>query len=249
MRRIDETGFGDIKIIQDTDAFCYGIDAVLLADFAAGSNMDAFIGDTAGSVKILDLGTGNGIIPLILCHKIQDVYVTGVEIQEKQAKIAEENAAANGLDNRIKIVCSDINDISSQILGSFDMITCNPPYFRRGAGMTSGNTAKMTARHETTADIEDFLFKACEMLKYGGQAAFVYRPGRLTELLNGGVKAGLFPAQLQMIQPFPDKNANIVLVRFIKGKKAELEVLPAISVRDNNGMYTENIDVIYERKK
>ncbi len=241
VRRLDETGFGDIKLFQDTEAFCYGIDAVLLADFASKGNV------RKGSA--LDLGTGNGIVPLIISHKMPDVTITGIEIQKSQADLAAENAAINGLDDRIRIIHSDINDISAAETGKFDIVTCNPPYFKRGAGMISSNSAKMTARHETTADINVFLAKASEMLRAGGDAVFVYRPGRLTELLSGGLNSDLYPSQIRFVHPFSDKNANIVLVRFLKGKKTEPEVLPAISVREPDGKYTKIISQIYERDK
>ena len=115
--------------------------------------------------------------------------------------------------------------------------------------MISSNSAKMTARHETTADINVFLAKASEMLRAGGDAVFVYRPGRLTELLSGGLNSDLYPSQIRFVHPFSDKNANIVLVRFLKGKKTEPEVLPAISVREPDGKYTKIISQIYERDK
>lgn len=226
-------------MLQDPDAFCYGIDSVLAADFAARSVIHV--------KRALDMGTGNGIIPLILSHKTGWTDITGIELQKEQADMARESVEKNGLDQRISILRMDVKDATAEDIGKFDIITCNPPYMKRGSGMISSNTAKMTARHETTADIGDFMAAASKLLTNNGEAVFVYRPSRLAEIFSAAVGSGLSPMECQMICPFRGECANIVLLRFKKGKKTDLIVLPELIVREENGEYTRDILEIYEK--
>lgn len=240
MLRVDDIGFGSLKLFQDTEAFCYGIDSVLLADFASKRN--------GKSGNVIDLGTGNGAVALIMSHKMPEAKITGIEVQREQAELAARTMKENGLEERVRIICSDIKDISKDEYGKYDLVTCNPPYVKQGAGMKSGNIAKMTARHEMTATISDFVKTAAMLMDDNGRAVFVYRPSRLEDLFKAVENAGLSISELQMVCPYADRNANIVLAGMTK-KKANMNVLPQIVVRDENKNYTEEIQDIYERHK
>ena len=239
MLQTDEIGFGGLKLMQSEDAFRYGIDAVILADFASRGN--------ASCEKIIDLGTGNAIIPLILSHKIPGSHITGIEVQTAQADLAQKNVSLNCLEDRISIICSDVLDIDTGRMGKFGLVTCNPPYVKKGAGIMSGNIAKMTARHETTAGLGDFLRVSSGLIDKDGEAVFVHRPHRLTEIFQRATECGLSPAEMRMVFPYPGTNANIVLVRFKKGRNKELTVLPELHVRTKEGAYSDEILRIYEK--
>lgn len=239
MHRSDSIGFGGLELFQDPDAFCYGIDSVLAAGFAARSRINVR--------KALDMGTGNGIIPLILSHKTDWPVIMGIEIQKEQADLARQSIERNGLEQRIGILCMDVKDARAEDIGKYDLITCNPPYMKRGSGMMSSNTAKMTARHETTADIGDFMNAAAELLADKGEVVFVYRPSRLSEIMNAAVNSGLSPMECQMVCPFRGECANIVLLRFKKGQKTPLTVFPELIVREADGEYSQEVLEIYEK--
>ena len=246
MLRVDNTGFGNLKIYQETEAFCYGVDSVLLADYAA-RNSKRFSKEAGGQAgNIIDLGTGNGAVALIMSHKIPDSFITGVEIQKEQAELALRSIRENDLEDRMRIICSDIMDIGEEEYGKYDIVTCNPPYVKFGAGIKSDNAAKMTARHETTAGIEDFVKVASMLLKDDGNALFVYRPSRLKDLFKAAEKADLYISEIQMVHPYAHRNANIVLSKMTK-KNIDLKVLPQMIVREDDGEYTDRIDEIYER--
>lgn len=241
MSHADNIGFGDLRLVQGKDSFRYGIDAVILADFAVSCSSNA--------ARIIDLGTGNAIIPLILSHKIRGSHITGIEVQKEQALLAEENVRLNGLDERITIIRSDILDIDPNEMQRFDIVTCNPPYVKKGAGIQSVNTAKMTARHETTAVLKDFLEISEMLIKDDGTIVFVHRPSRLTELFISARECGLSPVAVRMVCPYPGSNANIVLVKLKKGKNKDLLVLPELHVRSADGAYTQEIEKIYGRNE
>lgn len=248
--RIDDIGFGGLRLAQDPDDFCYGIDAVLLAAHAA-SCVSAQGGAVSGSgLKIADLGTGNGIVPLILSHKLAESSICGIEMDGKRAALAARNAEMNGLTDRISIIESDILDIESELYESFDLVTMNPPYVRAGSGMKNPDPAKagkMTARHETTAGIEEFLASAYRLLRPKGEAVLVHRPSRLTDIMAAARSCRMEPKELRLIRPFEGKEPNICLVRMAKDGGPELKVLPDLVVREADGSYTKEINIIYER--
>lgn len=241
---VESTGFGNIKLIQDKEGFRYGIDAVLLADFA---NM--FL---QGECRIIDLGTGTGIIPLIMSHKNEKALFKGIELQQLYVDMAERSCMLNGLNNRISIIQSDVADIISQeakelVPGCADMVTSNPPYIRKGSGLINGNAAKLTARHETTADLEDFIETAAWLLRDKGHFCMVHRPSRLTDIIYYCRKYMLEPKDIRFVFPQQGKTPNILLLHCVKGGGAELKFLENLCVYDGNGKYTDEIMKIYER--
>lgn len=245
MKRIDDTGFGNIRVIQNS-GYGYGVDAVLLAAFAAG---ETGARRPADGCRIADLGTDCGIVAFILTHKIGTCSVTGIEVREEAARRAEEAVCMNGLEDRVEIVRADILDIASRedMRGIYDAVVSNPPYFRRDAAIPSASEDRYTARHETTADIRDFAHTAAAMLKSGGSFYLVHRPDRLADIITALRDAGLEPKELQMTVPAPGKGANIILIHSVKGAGPELKVLPEIAVHSEEGGYTEDILRIYER--
>lgn len=236
-QRIDEIGFGGRKLKQDTDAFCYGIDAVLLADFCEAGDGE----------KILDLCTGNGVIPVILSALCRPSEIVGIDFQAAAVLLAEENAALNGLDN-LKFICADIAEREELPLdASFDLVSCNPPYFEKGRGLCSAASSKFAARHETTASLEDFVAVAAAALKNGGRFCMVHRPSRLADIVEAVRKHGLEPKRLRMVVSYSKESPNILLIECIKGAGKELKVLPELIVRTEDGEFTEEIKRIYAR--
>ena len=236
MRRTDEIGFGNYRLIQDSDGFSYGVDAVLLSDFSEAS----------GSDDVLDLGTGNGIIPLIVNAKYDPHSITGIELQLGAYILAEENAKENGLSGKIRFICGDVKNIRDLFAAeSFSLVTCNPPYFESGRGVASDGDAKHIARHETSAKLEDFIEAAAWSLKKNGRLVMVHRPSRLADIIDFSRKHGLEPKRLRMVVPHEGESPNIMLIECIKGAGKELRVLPQLAVRQSDGSYTEELNRIY----
>lgn len=256
MLRTDDTGFGNIKVIQKK-GFGYGVDAVLLAAFAAGETGARGIpqGSTAA-----DLGTDCGIVAFILTHKVAGIRVTGVEKREEAADRAREAVSLNGLEDRVRIITADVSGIAggtgtaeteaetSGLRGAFDAVVSNPPYFRRNSAIPSESGDRYIARHETTADIGDFARAAAAMLRDGGSFYLVHRPDRLADIFSALREAGLEPKEMQMVVPAEAQAANIVLIHAVKGAGAELRMLPQIAVHTPDGGYTDDIMRIYERQ-
>lgn len=239
--RIDDTGFGGIRVIQSSE-FGYGVDSVLLAAFAAGET--GARGIARGS-RIADLGTGNGIVAFILAHKIPEAVITGYELQQTAYSRAVRALEMNGLGDRVGFVNCDINDIEGA--ADLDAVVSNPPYFRRQGAIASLSPERYISRHESTADIYDFTNKAASMLKRGGGLYLVHRPDRLADIICAMREAGIEPKYLQMVAPSPDGAANIVLICGIRGAGPELRVLPQIAVHGTDGAYTAEILAAYER--
>ncbi len=239
--RIDETGFGGIRVIQTGD-FGYGVDAVLLAAFAAGETGACGI---RAEARAADLGTGCGIVAFIISHKTGAASVTGYEKQPEAAERASRACILNGLEDKVDIVCCDIKEIRG--VGDHGAVVSNPPYFRRGGAIPSSTGSRYISRHETTADIRDFAIAASSLLAPGGSFYLVHRPDRLPDIFEAMRQAGIEPKELQMVAPRPGAPANIVLIRGVKGAGPELRLLPELTVRDQDGRYTAAITRIYER--
>ena len=241
--RVDQTGFSDIGIIQDPGEFCYGVDSVLLADFCAGLSRKA-----TASTRIMDLGTGSGIIPLILCHKTPAGTIFGIDIQENPIDRAVRSASMNGLEDRLTFLVSDAKTFPEErpdLRGSFDIVTCNPPYFASGGGIRPDNPARLISRHETTAGLEDFVRCAAELLRDKGDLFMVHRPSRLCDIFQEARKYSLEPKTIRQVVPRRGEPANIMLVHMIKNGGSDLSVLPELAVHDNNGNYTEELQEAY----
>lgn len=247
MERIDDTGFGDIRVIQNKGSG-YGVDAVLLAAFAAGeTGARGLPKGAAVPLRIADIGTGCGIAAFILHHKLGGAVLNGYDVNANAIDRAQRACAINGLSSDIDFVCTDIKDIETS--GGFDAVITNPPYFRRTPDEPGAAEPdeRYIARHETTADFPVFAAVSAGLLKEGGHLYIVHRPDRLADVFCGLRAAGIEPKEMQFVVPKADKAANIVLVHGIKGAGAELRMLPQIAVHTDSGGYTDEILKYYER--
>ncbi|MFA7462230.1 MAG: tRNA1(Val) (adenine(37)-N6)-methyltransferase [Anaerovoracaceae bacterium] len=238
MERIDRVGFGDYRLAQDPTQFCYGIDAVILADFAQAKSSDI----------IADLGTGNGVIPLILYHKSHASRIVGVEKQNEAYELAVRNGRMNGLTDCLEWVCCDVTDLQDHFPpGGFSLVVSNPPYVEKDGGPTNRSKHLETARHETTGTLEDFVKAAAYLLLPLGSFCLVHRPSRLVDILWCCRKHRLEPKRLRFVAPRTGEAPNIVLVQCVKNGGKELNMEPTLVVRDEQGRYSAEIDRIYER--
>lgn len=242
--RLDSTGFGEIKVIQHK-GLGYGVDAVLLAAFAAG---DTGAKSVVPSAKVADLGTGSGIVAFILSHKREDVCADGFELRADAYDRAQRACSINGLEDRVRFFNCDISDIKGEdYCEAYDAVVTNPPYFKKSAAMPNANYDKYTARHETTAELADFIETSKRILKQGGDFYMVHRPDRMVDIISVMREKGIEPKELQLVIPRTGEAANIMLVHGIKGAGAELRLLPDIPVHDEGTNYTKEINLIYER--
>ncbi len=225
------------KIIQDTKRFQFGIDAVLLADFAA---REVKPGDS-----VIDLGTGTGIIPLLMYPKTLSAF-TGLEVQEASADMAAQSVALNGLESRIKIVNGDLKNVGEFFpRHSFNVVTCNPPYMIDEHGRGNELDAKTIARHEVLCTLEDVVAAADSLLATHGRFFMIHRPFRLPEIFSALEKHKMEMKRMRLIHPFADKEPNMVLIEARKNAKRRLTIEPPLVVRNDDGEYTDEIHRIY----
>ena len=244
-KRVDDIGFGGLKLVQDEDAFCYGTDAVLLANMACTELQ------ITEEMRICDLGTNTAVIPLIMSARCKAKEIVGVEVQKQAFELAKENLVLNSLTDRLKLVLANVKDIKgmdSGLLGaaSFDAVTTNPPYMESGRGLVSGNTAKAIARHELLAGLEDFFEAAAFLLNEGGSLFMVHRPARLIDICEESRRFALEPKAIQLVSGKPGGVPNILLMHFVKGGKRQLKWLENISVRNEDGSFTKEVLEAYE---
>ena len=236
MEQIDTLKNG-YKIIQDTERFQFGIDAVLLADYAMN-------GMKAGE-SVIDLGTGTGIIPLLMCGAGMHP-LTGLEVQEASADMAARSVALNGLEEQIKIVHGDLCKVSELFpRHSFNAVTCNPPYMIDSHGRGNELDAKTIARHEVLCTLEDVVAAADTLLATHGRFFMIHRPFRLPEIFEALAAHKLEPKRMRLIFPFADKEPNMVMIEARKNAKRRLTIEPPLVVRNDDGEYTDEINKIY----
>ncbi len=225
------------KILQDTERFQFGIDAVLLADFACKGLKSA--------KKIIDLGTGTGIIPLLMSPNISASF-TGLEVQQESAEMAAKSVALNGLEEQIKIINGDLKNVSELFdRHSFDEVTCNPPYMTDEHGKRNTLDAMTIARHEVLCTLEDVVAAADYLLAPHGRFFMIHRPFRLPEIFESLNKHKMEMKQMRLIHPFADKEPNMVMIEARKNAKRRLTIEPPLVVRDDNGEYTDEVQNIY----
>ena len=234
--RLDDLQRNGLKIIQKTDGFCFGMDAVLLSGFAS----------VKPGERALDLGTGTGIIPLLLSAKTKGDHFTGLEIQTEIMKMAQRSVALNGLEKKIDIIQGDIKE-ASRIFGaaSFDVVTSNPPYMNDAHGLKNPGDVKAISRHEVLCTLEDVVREGTKALKPGGRFYMVHRPHRLAEIITVMRQYKLEPKQIKFVHPFADKDANMVLIEAVRGGGAWLKLEPPVIVYKEPGVYTDEIYSIY----
>ena len=234
--RIDDLERNGYQIIQNPDKFCFGMDAVLLSGFAK----------VKPQAQVLDMGTGTGIIPILLEAKTQAAHLTGLEIQEESADMARRSVLLNHLENKIDIVTGDIKEADSLFkAASFDVITCNPPYMIGQHGITNPDAPKAIARHEILCTLDDVVRNAATLLKPGGNFCMVHRPFRLAEIISVMTKYKLEPKRMRLVYPFIDKEPNMVLIEGCRGGKPRMTVEKPLIVYKEQGKYTDEIYEVY----
>ncbi len=234
--RVDDLERNGLKIIQDPKRFCFGMDAVLLSGFVT----------VKPGANLLDLGTGTGIIPILLSAKTDAAHLTGLEIQEESAEMAERSVKLNSLEEKISIVHGDIKE--APVLfekASFDAVTCNPPYMIGAHGLKNPDSAMAIARHEVLCTFEDVARAASALLKPGGSFFLVHRPFRLAEIMATMQKYRLEPKRMQLVYPFADKEPNMVLLEGKRGGRSRLTVEKPLIIYKEPGKYTDEIYDIY----
>lgn len=234
--RLDELHRNGYRIIQNPRKFCFGMDAVLLSGFARVK-----LGERA-----LDLGTGTGIIPILLRGKTEGRDFTGLEIQEESADMARRSVAYNHLEESVSIVTGDIKEAAALFgAASFDVVTCNPPYMTENHGLVNPEQPKAVARHEILCTLEDVVRQTAKVLRPGGRFYLVHRPFRLAEILTLLVSCKLEPKRMCLVYPFVDKEPNMVLIEALSGGKSRITVEKPLIVYKEQGVYTDEIYDIY----
>lgn len=239
--RIDDLEYKGLKIIQNKDGFCFGIDSILLSDFASEIKKDS---------KVIDLGTGTGIIGILLCAKTELSKMIGVEIQKEVYDMAKRSIKLNNLQDKFEIINDNIKNLENIIeTGTFDAVVTNPPYKKVGTGITNENEKKLVSRHEITANLEDFIKISAKLLKDKGSLYMVHRPDRLVDIIELLRKYKLEPKRIRFIQPSIEKEANLLLIKATKNAKPFLKMEKPLYVYKENGEYTDEIFKIYSKEK
>ena len=234
--RVDELGRNGYRIIQNPDRFCFGMDAVLLSDFAKVKEGD----------KVLDFCSGNGIIPILMEAKTKAVSFKALEIQADSAEMARRSVALNHLEEKIEIITGDIKEADKYFeAASFHAVTCNPPYMIGQHGLTNPDSAKAIARHEVLCTLEDVISQSARVLKMSGSLYMVHRPFRLAEIMTTLAKYKLEPKRMQLVYPYVDKEPNMVLIQATKGGKPRITIEKPLIVYEKPGVYTKDILEIY----
>lgn len=237
--RIDDLEFKGLKIIQNEKGFCFGMDSVLLSDFAKNMKNNS---------TVLDLGTGTGIIPILLCGKTNLKKIIGIEIQQDVANMAKRSSQLNNLQDRFEVVNTNIINLKNIYeKQSFDVIVTNPPYKKENTGITNENEAKLISRHEITANLEDFISISKDLLKDKGEFYMVHRPERLVDILSLMRKYKIEAKILKFVSPNKNKEPNLILIKGIKNANSFLRVEKNLYVYNEDGKYTNEILKIYNK--
>jgi len=228
--RVDDLNRGGYRVIQDPDAFCFGVDAVLLSWFAR----------VAPGERVMDLCTGSGVVLFLMDARYPGGDLTGLELQPEMAEMAARSVRLNHAEDHIRIVEGDVRNAADRFgKGVFDAVTANPPYMKKGSGLLNPAEAKAVARHEISLTLPELIREAGALLKPGGRFYLVHRPGRLAEILSTMRAFDLAPSRLIPVHSYRDKEATLVLVEGIAGGRNEMKVLPPVVIYEKKQVYTE----------
>lgn len=234
--RIDDLQRNGYQIIQDPEKFCFGMDAVLLSGFVK----------VRPGARVLDMGTGTGIIPILVEAKTQAAQISAIEIQEESADMARRSVRLNGLENKIDIVTGDLREADKFFdAASFDVVTCNPPYMIGQHGLTNPDAPKAIARHEILCTLEDVVRSAAKLLKTGGKFCMVHRPFRLAEIMTVMVQYRLEPKRMRLVYPYADKEPNMVLIEGCRGGRPRMTVEKPLIIFQAPNVYTDELRDTY----
>jgi tRNA1Val (adenine37-N6)-methyltransferase len=237
--RIDELNIKGYQLIQRTDGFCFGMDAVLLSGFTKIN---------PGEVH-LDLGTGTGVIPILLEAKTQGKSFTGLEIQETFVSMATRSTQLNNIEHKVTIVHGDIKEADQLFpLSSYDVVTSNPPYMDSGKGLVNPSSMKAIARHEVLCSLDDVVRVASQLLKVGGRFYMVHRPHRFIEIVEVFRKYKLEPKRCQFVHSYVDKEATMVLIEGIRGAKPMVKIEAPLVIYSEPNVYTKEVRMIYNEE-
>ena len=238
--RIDDLEYKGLKIIQDINGFCFGIDSILLSDFSKNIKKGA---------KVLDLGTGTGIIATLLCGKTELSEIIGVEVQKEVCEMASRSIKLNKLEDKFKLINDNILNLNKYLnKNSFDAIVTNPPYKKKETGVENRDIKKLISRHEIEASLEDFIKISKDMLKDKGEIYIVHRPERLVDLLFLMRKYRLEPKKIKFVYSNINKSPKLVLIQGVKNAKPFLKVEENLYIYDEKGEYTKQLLEIYNKK-
>lgn len=237
--RIDDLQINKLKIIQNSQGFCFGIDSVLLSDFAKNIKQDA---------NVIDLGTGTGIIAILLSAKTKAKKIIGVEIQQQVADMARRSVIMNKLEDKITIINEDIRNLDKKInIGDYDVIVTNPPYMKKNTGAKNKNNVKLISRHEVECNLEDIAKISYKLLKENGEIYMVHRPDRLVDIMEIFRKYKLEIKEIRLVHSNENTIANLVLIKAVKNGKPFLKINKPLYIYNNYGEYTNEIIEIYNK--
>lgn len=239
--RIDDLEYKNLKIIQNTKGFCFGVDSVLLSDFAKGIKKNS---------TIVDIGTGTGIISILLSAKTNVKKIYGIEIQEEVANMAKRSINLNNLDDKIEIINTNIKDVFEFLEpNKIDTIVTNPPYMKLNTGAQNEEKKKLISRHEVECTLEDIIKISYKLLKSNGEFYMVHRAERIVDILYYLRQYKLEPKVLRFIQPKENKEPNLVLIKAVKNAGYQLTIEKPLVIYNNDGSYADEILEIYNKKK
>lgn len=239
--RIDDLEYKGLKIIQNKDGFCFGVDSVLLSDYAKNIKKSA---------KVVDMGTGTGIISILLCKKTNLEKIYGIEIQKEVADMAKRSSELNHLEDKFEVINADIKNILTILnKNEYDVIVTNPPYKKLDTGVKSLDEKNLISRHEVECTLEDIIENSSKLLKDLGEFYMVHKAERLVDIMYLLRKHKLEPKNIRFVHSKSEDKPTLILVRAVKGAKEFLKIDKPLVIYKENGEYTDEILEIYDKKR